>query len=94
MILNFKKYPLTDIDRKAISIFFKIRISNSYLFIEEGCFNKIPLENRLYHLCNASVEDEMHFFLKCVSLNKERMFMFTKTENCLPSFGTMDTTES
>ena len=39
------------------------------------------------------IEDEMHFILKCVKLDEKRKFMFTKIENCLPSFGTMGTTE-
>ena len=44
-------------------------------------------------MCNAGIEDEMHFILKCVKLDEERKFMFTETENCLLSFGTMGTTE-
>ena len=44
-------------------------------------------------MCNAGIEDEMHFILKCVKLDEKRTFMFTKIENCLPSFGTMGTTE-
>ena len=44
---ELEKYLLTDIDRKAISTFVKLRISNSNLFIEDGRFNKIPLEQRL-----------------------------------------------
>ena len=63
------------------------------MFIEEGRFNKISLENRLCPLCNAGIEDEMHFILKCFKLDEERKFMFTEIENCLPSFGTMGTTE-
>ena len=63
------------------------------MFIEEGRFNKIPLVNRLCPLCNAGIEDEMHFILKCVKLDEERKFIFTEIENCLPSFGTMGTTE-
>ena len=35
----------------------------------------------------------MHFILKCVKLYEERKFMFIEIENCLPSFGTMGTTE-
>ena len=89
---ELEKYPATDINRKAISKFVKIRISNSNLFIEEDRFNKIPLENRLCPLCNAGIEDEMHFILKCVKPDKERKCMFTEIENCLPSFGTMGTT--
>ena len=81
-------YLLTDIYRKGISTFVKIKISNSDLFIGEGRFNKIPLENRLF-LC----EYEMHFILKCVRLDEERKFMVTEIENCLPSIGTMGTTE-
>ena len=90
---ELEKYLLTDVDRKAISTFVEIRISNSILFIEEGRFNKIPLENRLCPLCNAGIEDEMHFILKCIKLDEERKFMLTKIENRLPSFGTMGTTE-
>ena len=44
-------------------------------------------------MCNAGIEDEMHIILKCVKLDEERKFMFTEIENCLPSFGTMGTTE-
>ena len=90
---EFEKYLLTDVDRKANITFVKIRISNSNLFIEEGRFNTIPLENRLCPLCNADIENEMHLILKCVKLDEERKSMFTEIENCLPSFGTMGTTE-
>ena len=91
---ELEKYLLTDVDRKAINIFVKIRISNSNLFIEESRFNKILLENRFHPLCIAGIEDDMHFILKCVKLDEERKFMFTKIEICLPSFGTMGTTDS
>ena len=90
---ELEKYLLTDVDRKAISTFVIIRISNSNLFIEKGRFNKIPLENKLCPLRNAGIEDEMHFILKCVKLDEERKFMFTEIEDCLPSFGTLGTTE-
>ena len=58
---ELEKYILTDVDRKAINIFVKIRISNSNWFIEEGRFKKIPLENRFHPLCNAGIEDAFHF---------------------------------
>ena len=63
---ELEKYLLTDVDRKAISTFVKIRISNSNWFIEESRFNKIPLEISLCPLCNAGIEDETHFILKCI----------------------------
>ena len=61
-----------------ISVFegFMFRISNSNLFIEEGRFNKTPLENRLCPLCNAGIEDEMHFILKCVKLDEEKIYVY------------------
>lgn len=61
---ELESYLLIDIDKTAVSIFAKIRISNSKLLIEEGRHCKIPLEQKLCKLCKVEIEDEIHFVLK------------------------------
>ena len=56
-------FLLIDLDRYMISNFIKIRISNSYLNIEQGRHRKLPLEKRLCPLCKWEVEDEYHIIL-------------------------------
>jgi hypothetical protein len=56
------------VDKFALSIFVKIRISNSNLNIERGRYIKLPGEKRICPLRNIEPEDEIHFILKS-SLN-------------------------
>ena len=72
---ELESYLLTDIDKTAVSIFTKIRISNSKLLIEEGRHYKIPLEQRLCKLCKVEIKGEIHFVLKCDRLAPERSKM-------------------
>jgi hypothetical protein len=63
-----EKFLHSDVDKFALStkcIFVKIRISNSNLNIERGRYIKLPVEKRIYPLCNIESEDEIHFILKC-----------------------------
>ena len=59
-----EKFLHSDVDKFALSIFVKIRISNSYLNI------KLPVEKRICPLCNIEPEDEIHFILKCPKLDE------------------------
>ena len=43
----------------------KLRVSSHCLTVETGRYKNVPLERRLCPLCNADIEDEFHFFLKC-----------------------------
>lgn len=76
-----------------ISNFIKIRISNSYLNIEQGRHRKLPLEKRLCPLCKKDVEDEYHFTLKCQILEKCRQKLFQELENIIPDFTKMSDEE-
>jgi hypothetical protein len=50
---NYKmeKFVHSDVDKLALSIFVKIRISNSNLNIERGRYIKLPVEKRICPLC-------------------------------------------
>ena len=45
---KLETYLLTDIDKKFVSYFTKLRISNSKLMIEEGRHHNVPIENTEY----------------------------------------------
>ena len=53
----------SDVDKFALSIFVKIRISISNLNIERGSrYIKLPVEKRICPLCNIEPEDEIISF--------------------------------
>ena len=72
----------SDVDKFALSIFDKIRISNSNLNI----YKKLPVEKRICPLCNIEPEDEMHFILKCPKLDECRKELFSNISSVVPSF--------
>jgi hypothetical protein len=69
----------SDVDKFALSIFVKIRISNSNLNIERGRYIKLPVEKRICPLCNIEPEDAIHFILKCPKLDECRKELFSNT---------------
>ena len=57
-----ENYVCADVNKKSISTFVKIRISNSNLSnsnlnIEKGRYLNTPAEDRICKLCNSGVED-------------------------------------
>jgi hypothetical protein len=58
---HLENYLCADVNKKSISTFAKIRISNSNLNIEKGRYLNTPAEDRICKLCNSGVEDEFHF---------------------------------
>jgi hypothetical protein len=88
-----EKFLHSDVDKFALTtkcIFVKIRISNSNLNIERGRYIKLPVEKRIYPLCNIESEDEIHFILKCPKLNECRKELFSNISSVVPSFNDMD----
>ena len=77
-------------DKFALSIFVKIRISNSNLNIERGRYIKLPVEKRICPLCNIEPEDGIHFILKCPKLDECRKELFSNICSMIPSFNDMD----
>ena len=75
---------------QCLSIFVKIRISNSNLNIERGRYIKLPVEKRICPLCNIEPEDEIHFILKCPKLDECRKELFSNISSVVPSFNDMD----
>ena len=55
---NFLKI---DVERKILSDFVKIRISNSNLLIETGRHKNLALEKRICPLCKAEIENEIAY---------------------------------
>ena len=76
----------SDVDKFALSVFVKIRISNSNLNIERGRYIKLPVEKRICPLCNIEPEDEIHFILKCLKLDECRRELFSNISSVVPSF--------
>ena len=81
-IENFLKLNIV---RSDVSIFIRIRISNSTLMIEKGRHRKINLANRMCPLCRSEVEDEFHFSI-CDKLKNIRDKFFQKLTDILPLF--------
>ena len=48
---ELENYLLLRIDKKEITTFAKLRISDSKLMIEQGRHKQLPIENRLCPLC-------------------------------------------
>jgi hypothetical protein len=85
-----EKFLHSDVDKFALSIFVKIRISNSNLNIERGRYIKLPVEKRICPLCNIEPEDEIHFILKCPKLDECRKELFSNISSVVTSFNDMD----
>lgn len=83
MMENFLKI---DIERKTLSSFVKIRISNSNLLIETGRHRNIALENRICPLCKIEIEDELHFVCRCALLSNTRTEFFNCLSDIVPNF--------
>jgi hypothetical protein len=75
-----------DVDKKSLSNFIKIRVSNCNLNIEKGRFLKLPVEQRICKLCHMDVEDEFHFLMNCDKLIHERVTLFRNISDIVPSF--------
>jgi hypothetical protein len=59
---DFKReqYLSADVDKKSLSNFIKIHVSNCNLNIEKGRYLKLPVEQRICQLCHMDVEDEIY----------------------------------
>ena len=80
---KMEKFLHFDVDKFALSIFAKIRISNSNLNIERGRYIKLPVEKRICPLCNIEPEDEIHFILKCPKLDECRKELFSNISSVI-----------
>ena len=92
--LEFRNIPiLTDIDKKFVSYFTKLRIlvSNSKLMIEEGRHHNVSIENRICPLCKTDIENEFHFVMECTQLHNLRKHLFESLTEIVPAFANMNT---
>ena len=64
---KLEDYLLLDIEKKEISTFVKLRISDSKLMIEQGRHRNMPLEKRICPICETDIEDEYHFITQCIT---------------------------
>ncbi|MCU7800554.1 MAG: reverse transcriptase family protein [gamma proteobacterium symbiont of Lucinoma myriamae] len=83
----------SDNTRQEITTFAKLRLSSHKLQVEEGRYKKIPLQQRICQLCNTDIEDECHFVLNCVKLDRIRNIFFNELCNIVPSFSLMSDSE-
>ena len=88
---KLETYLLTDIDKKFVSYFTKLRISNSKLMIEEGRHHNVPIENRICPLCKTDIENEFHFVKECTQLHNLRQHLFESLTEIVPAFANMNT---
>ena len=91
---KLEKYLIAnDLDKHKVKTFTKLRISAHKLFIEEGRYKKIPVEQRVCKLCQVEVEDELHFVMMCNRLSNVRMDYFQKLGQIVPEFDYMQISE-
>ena len=92
---DFKReqYLYADVDKKSLSNFIKIRVSNCNLNIEKGRYLKLPVEQRICQLCDMDVEDKFHLLINCDKLIHERVTLFRNISDIVPSFTTMSDVE-
>ena len=90
---ELENYLYLEKEKKEISTFVKIRISDSKLMIEQGRHKKLSLQDRICPLCKTDVEDEFHFVIKCRMLCLPRSDLFMKIEDIIPSFIDLDEKE-
>ena len=94
---DFKReqYLYADVNKKSLSNFIKIRVSNCNLNIEKGRYLKLPVEQRICKLCHTytDVEDEFHFLMNCDKLIHERVTLFRNISDIVPSFTTTSDVE-
>ena len=84
-LFHLENYLCADVNKKSISTFVKIRISNSNLSIEKGRYLNTPAEDRICKLCNSGVEDEFHFTIICSKFQSCEEF-FKDICDVVPSF--------
>ena len=92
---DFKReqYLYANVDKKSLSNFIKICVSNCNLNIEKGHYLKLPVEQRICQLCHMDVEDEFHFLMNCDKLIHEHVTLFRYISDIVPSFTTMSDVE-
>lgn len=84
---SLEKYLLSsDNSKEEISTFCKLRLSAHKLFIEEGRYKKVPLNERICKLCRNDIEDEEHFIFDCIKLEHIRKHFFHRLASICPSF--------
>ena len=83
---DLENYLCADVNKKSISTFVKIRISNSNLNIEKGRYLNTPAEDRICKLCNSGVEDEFHFTIICSKFQSCHEEFFKDICDVVPSF--------
>jgi hypothetical protein len=81
-----ENYLCADVNKKSISTFVKIRISNSNLNIEKGRYLNTLDEDTICKLCNSGVEDEFHFTIICSKLKSCHEEFFKDICDVVPSF--------
>ena len=69
------------------SIFAQFRGGILPLQVETGRFQNLPLEERIYRMCDQEqVEDEFHFLCICERYQENRRVLYRKANNAYPSF--------
>ena len=81
-----ESYLLTDVDKEYVSIFSKLRISNSKLMIEEGRHTNLEVKDRICPLCKADIENETHFVIECLPLTPIRSALYKDINDIVPEF--------
>ena len=72
------------------SLLAKLRGGSAPLEIERGRYIGIPVDQRVCNLCSDGVEDEIHFSVKCIALDREHLSLFIHMRRLCPTFDERD----
>ena len=87
-------YLLLDLSKYQRSVFAQFRCGILPLQIEIGRYRNFELSERICQVCNADVEDEIHFLLKCEAHAEARSIMFEKASRVDHAFHDYDLYET
>ena len=85
-----EQYTNTVLCRAHRSLLAKLRGGSAPLEIERGRYIGIPVDQRECNLCSDGVEDEIHFSVKCIALDRECLSLFSHMRRLCPTFDERD----
>ena len=79
--ISTEPYVTANISRYERSILAKIRSGTLPLEVETGRYRQVPLDERICKLCQASIENEIHFLVDCHFYDDLRYDLFNTMSN-------------
>ena len=90
--ISTEPYVTANISRYERSILAKLRSGTLPLEVETGRYRQVPLDERTCKLCQASIENEIHFLVDCHFYNDIRYELFNLLSIEFPDFNDQPST--